>query len=162
MSAADDRVFLERFERASLPEGSFRHRDHVRVAWLYLKELPPAAALERFAAGLRRYAAAKGKAGLYHETITWAYLLLIRERMERGSRGVETFEQFAARNPDLLAWKPSILDAYYRAETLASDLARRVFLMPDRPALGSRRRHPEREREIPSSAGPEPGRGTQG
>ena len=131
----EDRLLLDGFEAATLPEGSFRHRDHVRVAWLYLRELAPAAALDRFASGLRRYAAAKGKSGLYHETITWAYLLLIRERMERAGAG-ESFEEFAARNPDLLAWKPSILDSYYRKETLASDLARRVFVLPDRPSSG--------------------------
>jgi hypothetical protein len=126
-----DRRLLEGFEVASLPEGSFHHREHVRVAWLYLRKLPPAAALDRFATGLKHYAAAKGRTGLYHETITWAYLLLIRERMERGGAG-ENFEEFASRNPDLLAWKPSILDFYYSAETLSSDLARRAFLMPDR------------------------------
>jgi hypothetical protein len=127
---ADDREFLEAFEGGTLPEGAFHHRDHVRLAWLYLRRLPPAAALAKFSDGLRRFAASAGKAALYHETITWAYLLLIRERMERG-RG-ESWSEFAAGNPDLLTWKPSILDRYYREETLASDLARRVFVLPDR------------------------------
>jgi hypothetical protein len=140
---------LEDFEAASLPEGSFRHRDHVHVAWLYLRRLPPAAALDRFAAGLKRYAAAKGKAGLYHETITWAYLLLIRERMERGGAG-QTFEEFAARNPDLLAWKPSILDSYYLEETLSSDLARRVFVLPDRRRSSRRKGRPFAARREPA------------
>lgn len=44
--------------------------------------------------------------------------------------GEETFEAFAARNPDLLAWKPSILDRYYDPEILRSERARRVFVMP--------------------------------
>src|SRR5262249_34307385 len=73
------------------------------------------------------------KAGLYHETITWAYLLLIRERMERQGEGANaSFEAFARANPDLMTWKPSVLAAYYRDETLASPLARRTFVMPDR------------------------------
>lgn len=33
---------------------------------------------------------------------------------------------------DLFDWKNSILLRYYRPETLHSDLARRIFLMPDR------------------------------
>jgi hypothetical protein len=33
----------------------------------------------------------------------------------------------------LLTWKNGILSRYYRAETLASDLARAVFLFPDLP-----------------------------
>ena len=127
----NDRSFLAAFEDGSLPEDRFLHRDHVHAAWLLLREMPPAAALERFASALRRFATAKGKTGLYHETITWAYLLLINERMERGGRA-RCWEEFAAENPDLLTWRPSVLDAYYRPETLGSDLARRVFVLPDR------------------------------
>jgi hypothetical protein len=102
----------------------------VRVAWLYLRSRPPLEALARFTDGLKRFAAANSQPGLYHETITWAYLFLIQERMVEG----ETFEAFAARNPDLLAWNPSVLDRYYDQETLGSDRARRVFVMPDRTA----------------------------
>ncbi|HSJ74686.1 MAG TPA: hypothetical protein VK899_00595, partial [Gemmatimonadales bacterium] len=116
----------------TLPPSAFHHREHVRVAWLYLKTEPPLTALARFASGLQRFAAARCQAGLYHETITWAYLLLIRERMEREGNGAGTWKEFAESNPDLLSWKPSILDHYYRPETLGSELARRVFVLPDR------------------------------
>ena len=131
-----DREFLEAFEEGTLPEGSFHHRDHVRLARLYLERLEPAQALAKFSSGLRRFAERAGKSGLYHETITWAYLLLIRERMERSRPGI-SFEEFAAANPDLMTWNPSVLDSYYREETLQSDLARRVFLLPDRLGPGS-------------------------
>lgn len=121
---------IRRFEDGTLPASDFHHRDHVRLAWLYLEEEPPLIALARFTEGLKRFASRNGADGLYHETITWAYLLLIHERKARAEAG-ETWEEFAARNPDLLTWKPSVLDSYYRKETLASDLARRVFVMPD-------------------------------
>jgi hypothetical protein len=128
----DDATLLRDFEDGTLPASTFHHRDHLRVAWLCLKAEPPLTALARFADGLKRFAAANGAAGLYHETITWAYLLLIRERMERdGDEAGATSEEFMDRHPDLLAWKPSILDRYYRPETLQSELARRVFVMPD-------------------------------
>lgn len=127
----DDDTLLHQFEERTLPASAFHHREHVRVAWLYLRKEPPLVALDRFAEGLQRFAAAQGATGLYHETITWAFLLLIRERMERDGPGA-TWEDFAARNPDLLTWKPSILDRYYQPETLSSELARRVFVMPDR------------------------------
>lgn len=128
-----DRELLAAFEGGTLAEDGFHHRDHIRLAWLMLREAPLAEALARFAAGLRRFAARHGKAGLYHETITWAYVVLIHERMRRGSwEGEASWEEFAAANPDLLTWRPSILAAYYREETLASDLARRTFVLPDR------------------------------
>jgi hypothetical protein len=128
-----DAEFVAAFEDTSLPEAAFRHRDHVRLAWIYLRGAPVPEALARFAAGLKRFAAAKGKAGLYHETITFAYLLLINERMERSGRG-GSFDDFAEANPDLLVWRPSILASYYRDETLGSPLARRTFVLPDRMA----------------------------
>jgi len=87
-------------------------------------------ALEKFAGALRRYAAARGKPDRYHETITHAYFSLIRERMAR-SRGVD-WEEFGRQNPDLLQWKDGILNRYYQAGTLKSDLARNVFVVPDR------------------------------
>jgi hypothetical protein len=127
----NDADLLRQFEDGTLPASTFHHREHVRVAWIYLKTEPPLSALAHFAEGLQRFAAAQGAAGLYHETITWTYLLLIRERMEREGPGA-TSEEFVERHPDLLAWRPSILDRYYQPETLKSDLARRVFVLPDR------------------------------
>lgn len=128
--ALSDEELLTRFEEASLPDGSFHHEQHVRVAWMFVHRYGMPDALGRFAESLKRFAAAKGAAGLYHETITWAYLFLVAERIVRTPD--VTWDAFAALNPDLLAWKPSVLERYYTPETLRSDLARRSFLMPDR------------------------------
>ena len=122
---------IRRFEDGSLPPSEFHHRDHVRLAWLYLNSEPPLTALTRFAEGLKAFATRNGKAGLYHETITWAYLFLIHERMAKAD-GNEGWKEFESRNPDLFTWKPSVLEDYYQPETLASDLARKVFVLPDR------------------------------
>jgi hypothetical protein len=122
---------IRRFEDGSLPSTEFHHRDHVRLAWLYLQEEPVLGALTRFTEGLKRFAARNGHAGLYHETITWAYFFLIHERMARSEKG-GTWEEFAERNSDLFTWKPSVLESYYREETLGSPLAKRVFVLPDR------------------------------
>lgn len=127
----NDREFLAAFEDASLPEDRFHHADHVRAAWLLLQEASPTEALDRFSAALKRFAAAKGRIGLYHETITWAYLLLINERLERGGRP-SGWDEFAESNQDVLTWRPGVLDRYYAPETLESDFARRVFVLPAR------------------------------
>lgn len=126
-----DSELMVSFEAGTLDAASFHHRDHVHLAWLHLRRHPAPVALERFTSGLRRLAAAAGQADRYHETVTWAYLLLINERMERSGRTLE-WTEFARLNPELLAWRPSILEAYYPAEVLASDLARRVFVLPRR------------------------------
>jgi hypothetical protein len=123
-----DEALLRGFDRASLRPGEFRHVDHVRVAWLYLRRFEPAEALRRYVEGIRRLSKALGAPEKYHETITWAYLLLIGERLRDG----ESWSEFAARNADLLDWETSILDRYYSPELLASDAARRRFFLPDR------------------------------
>ena len=59
-----DSQFVHAFETGTLPEDGFHHRDHVRLAFLYLRRSPLPAAIRRFRTGLRRFAAAKGKPGL--------------------------------------------------------------------------------------------------
>ena len=110
---------------------TFHHAEHVRVTWLLLQRYPPLEALRRVSRGLRQLTTAHGLADKYHETITWAYTFLILERMERGGRD-QSWETFAASNPDLIGNGKSILSTYYRADTLKSDLARNIFLLPDR------------------------------
>jgi len=126
-----ERQEIERFENGSISPDSFRHTDHVRLAFCYLRLYSPLESLEIFSAALKRFAQSHGKERLYHETITWAYLLLIHERMHRCG-GHQSWEEFAAANPDLLIWKNGILNRYYTEATLQSDLARRVFVFPDK------------------------------
>jgi hypothetical protein len=118
-----DRELLAAFEDTTLAHLS--HRDHVRLGWLYLAD-PLAVAAPRFITALRRYAEAKGAGEKYHETITWAFLLLIADRRSAG----ETFDEFAAAHPELFVASP--LARWYTDETLASSRARRSFVFPDR------------------------------
>ena len=122
----DDREFVAAIEACTLPAAGFDHRQHVRLAWLYLTGEPLLEALQHFVVTLKRYATSLGATAKYHETITFAFLFLIHERMQRTPSA--TFEAFAAANPDL--FEP-ILARYYRPETLASELARTTFVMPD-------------------------------
>ena len=121
---------LAGFEAALLPDDAFHHEQHVHVAWMFVRRHGMPEALTEFPRALKRFAAAKGKPRLYHETITWAFLLVVAERQARCPAA--SWQVFADANPDLLVWKPSVLDRYYEKETLASELAKRVFVMPDR------------------------------
>ena len=78
------------------------------MAFLYLCRYPALEAIRRLSASLARFAAANGKPERYNETITWALLLLIRERMVRAG-GQPDWAEFAAGNADLLNWENNIL-----------------------------------------------------
>jgi hypothetical protein len=121
---------MEAFESCTLPNSSFHHADHVKMAFLYLQKYTPLEALDRFSSNLARFATAHGKPDLYNETITWAFLLIIRERIARANHR-QTWAEFSSANADLLRWDDNILKKYYRAETLSSKLAKRIFLFPD-------------------------------
>jgi hypothetical protein len=120
-----DWEFIAALESCTLPSEDFDHRAHVRLAWLYLSAEPLLEALPRFIASLKRYAGSLGASGKYHETITYAFIFLIHERM--AEQTAATFGEFAAANPDLFG---PILQKYYERETLASPLARTVFVLP--------------------------------
>lgn len=126
--AVTDDDLVRAFEDCSLE--SFHHRDHVLVTWTYLRRGSVLETLQRLVPALKRFAESKGLTNLYHETITWAYTVLINERMQRMDPDHD-FAQFLEHNPDLLDWKNSVLSRYYDQETLKSDFARRVFVLPD-------------------------------
>ncbi|HVZ40444.1 MAG TPA: hypothetical protein VHI13_14290 [Candidatus Kapabacteria bacterium] len=127
----DDDELIERFEKATLTGSTFHHREHVRVAWIYLHRYSPVEALARMSDGLRALARRHGAEHRYHETITWAYFFLIRERLDRCAEEC-TWDRFAEENADLLDWNSGLLSLYYHRATLGSDRARRIFVMPDR------------------------------
>jgi alkanesulfonate monooxygenase SsuD/methylene tetrahydromethanopterin reductase-like flavin-dependent oxidoreductase (luciferase family) len=122
---ADD-DFLAALENGTLPLAAFDHRAHVRAGYLYVTRHGFGGAIERFGAALRRFAAANGKDGLYHETITVAFLALINEHV--AASDAQDWESFIAGNPELL--DRSTLLHFYAPEELASAEARRVFKLP--------------------------------
>jgi hypothetical protein len=126
-----DEELIGDFEAGRVPRGGFHHAQHVRVAWYYVRAYGLPAALVRFTGNLRTFAKGQGKPELYHETVTIAFMLIIAERLA-DAEPTQTWDAFAAQHPDLLSWKPSVLDRYYLPETLWSERARRAFVMPDR------------------------------
>ncbi len=124
-----DEMFLARFEAAAL-EG-FDHRDHLRVAFAYARRggLDHAVALARD--GLRRFAAAHGEPGRYHETLTTAWARVVGHYALRARE--EDFDAFLAAHPRLL--ERDLLSAHYSRERLFSEAARAVFVEPDLLAL---------------------------
>jgi hypothetical protein len=122
-----DQEFLQALENCTLPAADFSHRNHVRAAYLYLRDRSFGAAIDAMCATLQRYVRHLGKADRYHETITVAFMALVNaHRVERD----EPWEEFIARNPRLLDSK--LLATYYSPETLGAEAARRRFLLEPR------------------------------
>jgi len=121
---------IERFEAGQLDPEQFDHEAHVYVGWLYVNAYVLAEAISRFDSALKRLTTALGIPGKYHATITWAFLVLIKERC----RDNEGWNAFRSRNEDLLRESKSILGRYYSDATLFSDIARQHFVLPDKLA----------------------------
>ena len=105
------------------------HSDHVQLAWTLLRDGPFDSAIQKIRALLRDFAASKGQPGKFHETITWAFVLIIQERMLKST--TTSWPQFREENPDLFDAK-EMLRLHYSEEKLQSSIARENFLLPDR------------------------------
>jgi hypothetical protein len=127
----NDRELLSSFENCTLPASDFDHRHHVKAVWLYLQTNTLAETLQKFPAALKNYAKANGAENIYHETITFAYIFLINERIQRFENKL-TWEEFVEKNPDLFNRYDNFLKKFYLEETLNSEFAKKFFVFPDR------------------------------
>jgi hypothetical protein len=121
----NDQEFVAALEDCSLAPEQFSHREHVRVAFLYLERLPFGAAIDRMRATLQCYTAFLGRSDKYHETLTVAFMCLVNAHRQRGS--YRDWREFARRNPEL--FDSRLLRQYYDPATLASPLARTTFVL---------------------------------
>ena len=141
MSARDgelhDEALLAGFLDRTLPCDLFHHREHLRVAWLLLRQHGDfGEAGVEFRKSLKVYATACGGAGKYHETLTWVWLALVQGRMVDAS-GValeadRDSRAFLARCPELLDARAALAPQYDLDALLLSDRARRVLVLPGR------------------------------
>ena len=128
----NDADLLQAFESCRLTPADFRHREHLRIAYLCLAHDPFERAHERFAAGVRRLLAHLGAPPAhYHATMTRAWLLAVHYFLRR--EGIkETSEHFLTvpcAAACLLDQK--IMLTHYSAERLFSEPARTGFVEPD-------------------------------
>ena len=122
-----DHAFLQQFENCTLPKENFKHKGHLRIAWIYLCHHPFPLALEHIAAGIKKYAASLGASQIYHETMTQAWARLVSAAMQ--AENTETFDQFIHLHPQLL--NSNALAEYYSPECLASNNAKCEWVQPD-------------------------------
>ena len=125
--AVSDDEFLAAFSNCTLPASSFRHGDHLRLAWLLLHRNPFDKALSLVRESIQRYAKHLGVPQLYHETITTAWVKLLATHDEA------SFDEFIVKNEHRLNLE--LLHRFWSPEVLNSEAARSVWVSPDRAAL---------------------------
>jgi hypothetical protein len=120
------------FEKGTLPAEMFHHADHIRLAWLYLREHNYEEAERRFCDGLLTLATRFGVPEKFHRTLTLAWLRAVHVRIRQDGR--TSFDAWFASHVALL--DPNFLLRHYSKPRLESPEARTSWLEPDCKALG--------------------------
>ena len=123
-----DDEFLHAFFALTLPHAAFRHRDHLRLAWLVARRHGREAAAPIVGAAIRRYAEAHGHGSAYHETMTRFWVALVVHAAELHS-DVDDFDRFLDAHPMLL--DRSLPLRHWSREALFGDAARAAWRAPD-------------------------------
>ena len=123
----DDERFLAALEGGTLAPAAFGHAGHLRAGFLYLRRHDFPAACVAMKRAVQGFAARQGRTGLYHETLTIAYLALIAERLaeEPASLG---FDAFLERYPELASRE--YFERYYPRGTLDAPETKATFILP--------------------------------
>ena len=125
-----DTDLIEQFEDMSLPVTEINHLSHLRIAWLYLRDMHIDEAIEKVTKGTRAFAEHHGDYEKYHHTVTEACVRIMKQRM--AEQGEMNFDDFIHRNTDLVDDLKSLLQQYYSEELLWSQQAKSNYLEPDR------------------------------
>ncbi len=120
----NDAQFLHHLENGTLHD--LPHRDHLRLAWLYLRADGFDQGGGKIRAAIRQFATAHGAAAKYHETITafWIYLVYYAITL---APEIDSFDAFIAAHDHLL--DASLLKRHYSADLLRN--SRTVYAPPD-------------------------------
>jgi hypothetical protein len=123
----DDAQFIAEIEAGTLPPAEFDHRAHLRAGFIYLRRHDFPGACVAMKRAIQTFAALHGKATLYHETLTVAYLALIAERLAEEPPGLG-WDPFIERYPELSS--RTYFERYYPRGWLDRPEARATFVLP--------------------------------
>lgn len=129
---AADEALLTQFEAATWPLAEWHHRQHIKLAYLYLRRHPLEAAVQRMRAGLLAYNATNhvpdGLDRGYHETMTQAWVRLVYVTLCEFGPG-ESADAFVDRHTQLLSKRALLF--FYSRDRIMSAAAKREFIAPD-------------------------------
>src|SRR2546427_2037600 len=124
----DDGEFLRLFHDGNLSGEEFRHRGHLRLAWLVPFKHSRIEAESMVAREIRWFAGANGASNRYHDTLTRFWVRLVGHAMANAPEA-RSIDELLARFPFLL--EKGLPLKHWRGETLNSDQARARWVEPD-------------------------------
>ncbi|MGB7181177.1 MAG: hypothetical protein WBD51_04520 [Burkholderiaceae bacterium] len=132
-AAIDDIRFRDDFESGRVMPADFHHRDHLRLAYVYLCESSLADAHGRMRSAIMKFLSANNvPSHKYHETLTKSWLKAVKHFLVCAGN-ISSFEQFLSADDRLL--NIEIMLTHYSQTRLFSELARAQFVEPDLQAI---------------------------
>ena len=107
--------FVAAVEECRYANAEFRHADHVRLAWIYVRRYGAREAEERIVKTIMRFAISQGHEEKYHGTLTRAWLRLVATAQHL-TPNVTAFDELLAKHRWLL--DRSALSAFYSGTRL--------------------------------------------
>jgi hypothetical protein len=129
---SDDETFLQQFETAAWPLQDWHHRQHIKIAYLYLCRHPLDTAIAKMSSGIKKFNAANNvPEGLdrgYHETMTQAWIHLVHCTLQEFGPA-ENADAFVDKHTQLLSKRALLF--FYSRDNIMSWEAKRQFIEPD-------------------------------
>lgn len=110
------------------PDGQFRHRQHVNLAFYAVRRYGMPDAIGKICGWIRHLAAYQRAPQKYHHTVSRAWVELVAHHVAENPDCAD-FGAFADANPELLDKR--LLGGHYRSSTLAAAMSRRSWVEPD-------------------------------
>jgi hypothetical protein len=110
------------------PDGEFRHRQHINLAFAAVRRYGLPEAITRICAWIQRIAVYARAPQKYHYTVSRAWVEIVAHHVE-ADPDCGDFGTFVARHPSLLDKR--LLSRHYRSSTLAAAAARHGWVEPD-------------------------------
>jgi len=128
--SAADLSFLQAFEGCKVLPEEFSHREHVRIAYIYLCDHDVDSTCDKVRDALCRFLKHLGiePSSKYHVTITRAWILVVEDTM-KCTPDARSAAGFISANPSLL--DADLLNSHYSGSVLTSSAARTTFVEPD-------------------------------
>ncbi|WP_228237377.1 hypothetical protein [Allomuricauda sp. M10] len=124
-----DFEFVHLFETGHLPPSLFTHEEHIRLAYIYLKNFGEESAIDKCCGGIREFDRLHGDGTKFHKTLTVASVKAVHHFMKKSKS--TTFDDFIVEFPKLKTSFKLLLDQHYAFDLLKSVKAKSEYVAPD-------------------------------